>query len=222
MPLRARSRATTDALDAQRLAQFAAERQPPAWTPPPAVSHALRPRLRVRDGLLAMRQQARNQRHARAQWLVVIADAIAHRDPIIAEIATRLTTRDADLTTVLRDGAWAASATLLASIPGIGPITTAWLLVATVNVQTGHTADQLPAYAGLVPRVYESGTRVRRRAQLGHGGHTRLRTARSMASRSASHGNPVLRPVYERLRANPPRLSTVPSHANGCSSPRRS
>ncbi|MBK9714634.1 MAG: transposase [Kouleothrix sp.] len=35
-------RGKTDPLDAHVLAQFAAERQPPRWTPPPAVYHELR------------------------------------------------------------------------------------------------------------------------------------------------------------------------------------
>jgi transposase len=43
-------RAKTDALDAQMLAQFAAERQPPRWTPPEQVYHELRQRLLVRNG----------------------------------------------------------------------------------------------------------------------------------------------------------------------------
>ena len=63
-------RAKTDLLDAQLLTQFAAERQPPCWTPPAQVYHELRQRLLVRDGLLTMRQQARNQRHALHQWPV--------------------------------------------------------------------------------------------------------------------------------------------------------
>ena len=52
-------RSKTDALDAQLLAQFAAERQPARWTPPPQIYHALRQRLVARDGLLAMRQPSR-------------------------------------------------------------------------------------------------------------------------------------------------------------------
>lgn len=62
-------RAKTDALDAQLLAQFAQERQPGCWTPPELVYHELRQRLLVRDGLLTMRQQARNQRQALVQYL---------------------------------------------------------------------------------------------------------------------------------------------------------
>ena len=66
-------RAKTDALDARDLAQLAAALLPTPWTPPPAVYHEVRQRLVARDGLLAMRTQARNQRHALVQWPVVVA-----------------------------------------------------------------------------------------------------------------------------------------------------
>src|SRR5919112_2013242 len=45
-------RSKTDPLDAQLLAQFAVERRPAVWTPPPAIYHELRQRLVARDGLL--------------------------------------------------------------------------------------------------------------------------------------------------------------------------
>ena len=60
-------RGKTDALDAQLLLRFAAERQPAPWSPPEQVYHELRQRLVVRDGLLHMRTQAKNQRHALEQ-----------------------------------------------------------------------------------------------------------------------------------------------------------
>src|SRR5688572_23027425 len=56
-------RAKTDALDARDLAQLAAALRPAPWAPPPVVYHEVRQRLVARDGLLAMRTQARNQRH---------------------------------------------------------------------------------------------------------------------------------------------------------------
>ena len=70
-------RSKTDSLDAQVLAQFARERQPPCWTPPPQVYHELRQRL-ARESLLQMRQQARNQRHALLQWPTVVASVQQH------------------------------------------------------------------------------------------------------------------------------------------------
>src|ERR671916_471427 len=77
-------RAKTDALDAQDLARLAAALQPAPWAPPPAVYHEVRQRLVARDGLLAMRTQARNQRYALLQWPVVVAGVRQHLDELIA------------------------------------------------------------------------------------------------------------------------------------------
>lgn len=124
-------RAKTDLLDAPVLAQFAAERKPAPWTPPPQVYHELRQRLLARDGLLEMRQQARNQLHALLQWPVVIASVRQQLDSLIVDLDSRLAELEAEIAQVLEDGAWAESASLLLSITGIGLITTAWLLVGT-------------------------------------------------------------------------------------------
>lgn len=202
-------RAKTDALDAQLLAQLAAERQPPCWTPPEQVYHELRQRLVVRDGLLQMRQQARNQRHALVQWPVTIAGALEALDTVISELDTQLQTLEEAIATVLRDGAWATSAALLASIPGIGLVTSAWLLVGTLNFTACVSAEAAAAYVGLVPLARESGTSVRGRAQIGHGGHARLRTALYMATLTAARFNPLIRAQYERLRTagKPPKVA---------------
>lgn len=202
-------RAKTDALDAPVLAQFAAERQPTPWTPPPTIFHELRQRLVARDGLLEMRQQARNQRHALVQWPVVIASVQAHLEGVIVELDAHLATLDAEIAQVLADGAWAESATLLLSITGVGMVTTAWLLVGTLNFTACGSAEAAAAYAGLVPLARESGSSVRGRAQIGHGGHARLRTALYMASLTAARFNPALRATYERLRTagKPPKVA---------------
>jgi transposase len=194
-------RAKTDALDAQLITLFALERVPERWSPPEQVYHELRQRLVVRDGLLTMRGQARNQRHALEQWPVQIAGAMEALDAVIAEVDKRLAALEAELTTVLRDGAWAASATLLSSISGIGLVTTAWLLVGTLNFTATRSGEAAAAYVGLVPLTRESGTSVRHRSQIGQGGNARVRTALYMATLSAARHNPLIRAQYERLRA---------------------
>jgi len=194
-------RAKTDVLDAPVLAQFAAERQPAPWTPPEAIYHELRQRLIARDALLEMRQQARNQRHALIQWPVVIESVRVQLEGVIADLDGRLATLEAEIAQVLADGAWAESAALLASITGIGLITTAWLLVGTLNFQACASAASASAYVGLVPLAHESGSSVRGRAQIGHGGHARLRTALYLATLSAARFNPSIKAHYERLRA---------------------
>lgn len=202
-------RAKSDTLDAPVLAQFAAERQPAPWTPPEAIYHELRQRLVARDGLLSMRQQARNQRHALVQWPVVIEAVRQQLDGVIAELEVRLTTLDAEIAQLLTDGAWAETATLLLSITGIGVVTTAWLLVGTQNFTACASAEAAAAYVGLVPLARESGSSVRGRAQIGHGGHGRLRTALYLATLTAARFNPVIQAHYERLRARgkPPKVA---------------
>ena len=209
-------RAKTDALDARVLAQFAAERQPPRWTPPPQVYHELRQRLVARDGLLSMRQQARNQRHALLQWPVVITSVRDHLDKVIAELDTRLAALESEIAQVLTDGAWAESATLLRGITGIGMVTTAWLLVGTLNFQACASAEKAAAYVGLVPLARESGSSVRGRAQIGHGGHSRLRTALYLATLTAARFKARIKAHYERLRAagKPPKVA-------GCAAARK-
>ncbi|MEI4927523.1 IS110 family transposase, partial [Klebsiella pneumoniae] len=80
---------------------------------------------------------------------------------------------------------------LLLATPGIGVVTTAWLLVSTMNFTLAHSPEQLTAYAGLAPLVRHSGTSVRGRAAIGHGGNSHLRTALSMATLSTARVNPT-------------------------------
>jgi transposase len=194
-------RAKTDALDAQLLARFAADRQPAPWTPPEPVYHELRQRLVTREALVTMRQQARNQHHAISQWPITIASALAQLHGVIDDLNARITTLDQEITALLRESAWAASATLLLSIPGIGPQTAAWLLVATLNFTTCTSAEALAAYAGVVPMPYESGSSVHKRARIGPDGHARLRRVVYLAAVSAIRHNPAIRTFAQRLRA---------------------
>ena len=194
-------RSKTDALDAPVLLRFAAERRPDPWTPPPAVYHELRQRLMARDALLEMRQQARNQRHALLQWPVVIDAVRQQLDGVIAELDARIATLDREIATVLHSSAWATSAALLQTIPGIGWLTAAWVLVLTLNFHLCPTPEAAVAYAGLVPLQPDSGTSVRGRPSIGRGGNARLRTVLYLATLSAAQHNPAIKPFYARLRA---------------------
>ncbi len=206
-------RAKTDACDAYLLVYFARERQPAAWTPPPQVYHELRQRLVARDALLHMpgtpRVQARNHRHALVQWPVQVAAVRAQLDAVIADLDTRIATLEHEIEAVLTESAWATSAVLLRTIHSIGPLTTAWWLVLTLNFEQCPTAAAAAAYAGLVPMAHESGSSVRGRARLGHGGNKRLRTALYLATFNAVRFNPVIKALYERLRAagKPPNVA---------------
>jgi transposase len=148
-----------------------------------------------------MRQQARNHRHALLQWPVVVASVKEQVDAVIEDVDARIATLDGELTTIMQDCAWAESATLLQTMPGVGVVTTAWLLVSTLNFTISATPAGLAAYAGLVPLARDSGSSVRGRPRIGHGGNGRLRAALYLATLSAARHNPMIKPFYDRLRA---------------------
>lgn len=195
-------RAKTDALDAHLLAAFAAQVQPPPWTPPPAIYYELQQRLAERAALLSERDQVTNRLEALQASGRAVAAVVArlqtHRawlDGQIAELTSELAR------SLTLDEHWAASAARLQTIPGIALITSVTLLVTTLNFAHSPSAGQLAAYAGLVPQVRQSGTSVRGRAYLGHRGNATLRTALYMAAVSAIRCNAPIRAYYQRLLA---------------------
>jgi transposase len=195
-------RAKTDAIDARTLAELAARMRPAPWTPPPAIHEELRQRLAQRDSLIALRQQVRGHLHALDQAPVVVASVRARLEELIAVFAGQIAALERELAGVLeQDDAWAEAIRRLQTIPGVGMITAAWLVVGTQNFALCADATQATAYAGLAPMPRESGTSVRGRARIGHAGNRRLRTALYLATLSAGRVNPAIRPFYERLRA---------------------
>jgi transposase len=195
-------RAKTDAIDAHTLARLGALLQPAPWTPPPAVYMELQQRLTHRDALIAMRQQLRNQVHALTQQPYVVASVRARLESLIATLSDELAALNAEIAAAMQqDDAWAEAAARLQTITGVGVITTAWLLTATLNFTLCPTPEAATAYAGLAPHAYQSGTSVHKRPTIGHTGHARLRTVLYLASLSAAQHNPAIKPFYERLRA---------------------
>lgn len=194
--------AKTDAIDAQTLAQLGAMLQPAPWTPPPAIYTELQQRLTHRDALITMRQQLRNQLHALVHQPYVVASVQARLEALIATLTDDLAAVDAEIVAAMQqDAAWAAAAARLQTITGIGVITTAWLLTATLNFTLCPTPEAATAYAGLAPHAHRSGTSVHKRPTIGHTGHARLRTVLYLASLSAAQHNPAIKPFYDRLRA---------------------
>jgi transposase len=195
-------RAKTDPIDAQTLAQLAARLQPERWTPPPAVYQELQQRLVQRDALVTMRTELRNQLHALVQQPLVIASVQTRLEQLIAHVHSEIVAVESEIRLALsQDEQWARAARRLESVSGIGLLTTAWILVATVNFTLCENPEQATAYAGLAPNPYQSGTSVRGRASIGRGGNARLRRVLYLATLSATRHNGAIKTFYQRLRA---------------------
>jgi transposase len=175
----------------------------------------LEQRLTQRDSLLLMRGQLRNQLHALQHNPVRVAQVCHRMEALNQTLTTQISEVEAELATLLPeagaelpsgaddtpDRAWAKNIARLQTIPGIGPITAMWIVVATMNFTLCISPEQAAAYAGLAPMPRESGTSVHQRPCIGHSGNGRLRTALYLARLSAARFNPMIKTFYDRLRA---------------------
>ena len=216
--------AKNDKLDAQTLAEFAQALLPKAWTPPPQFYYELRQRLSQRDHLLKLLGQVDNQLHALSVSPTIIesvqlqlqalhktlSDQIKQIERELADLIEFEFELEADETTspdkpepeLTADQEWQKSIALLRTIPGIGPLTACWLVLATLNVSTCGSVEALVHYAGLAPQERSSGTSVQGRSQIGHSGNARLRTLLFLATLTAARFNPVIKLFWQRLRVD--------------------
>jgi len=186
--------AKTDAVDAQVLADFA-RRMQPAPRPLPAEAEAdLRALVTRRHQLLDM-LTAERHRLARARPAVEarVRASIAWLDRQVRQVDTETRTR------IRRSALWRSRAELLQSVPGVGPQTSAQLLVYLPELGR-LPRRQIGKLVGLAPLNQDSGTR--HGARTIWGGRREVRRALYMPALVATRCNPVLRAFYLRLRAN--------------------
>jgi len=88
------------------------------------------------------------------------------------------------------------------SIPGMGPISCAIILGILGNVKRFKNSRAVVAYAGLDPRVIQSGKSVNRRGGISKRGNRYLRKALHNAVLVGINKNPVLKRKYARMKDN--------------------
>jgi transposase len=185
--------AKTDALDAAVLATFAARVQP---TPRPLPDDAHADLL----ALVGRRRQLVEMRTAELnRW------AVARRSlqPSVREHITWLDQRikdtDRDITRLIEvSPLWRTRDELLRSTPGVGPQTSARLLVSLPELGR-LSGREIAALVGVAPLNRDSGTRHGPRTTWG--GRAPVRATLYMATLVATRHNPVIRAFYQRLRA---------------------
>lgn len=191
-------RAKTDAIDAQMLCDFARMVCPEPWTAPPDVYYRLQQRLSLREDLHTSKTQHSNRLHALGHNPCAEASVMARLERQIASLEQEIDELDAEIEALLKsEHDWHQAAKRLGSIPGIGPVNTAWILTATHCFARCDDPEEAAAFAGLAPHPKESGSRKGKR-QTG-GGHAILRAKLYMAAGSALQHNPIIRPFYQRL-----------------------
>jgi len=90
-------------------------------------------------------------------------------------------------------------ARILSSLPGMGPILGSEFLVAAGDLSVFESADQLAAYAGLVPATRDSGKRVGNNRRM-RGGNKVLKRVFFLSAFSSLRSSPHSRAFYDRKR----------------------
>lgn len=189
-------RAKTDRLDAAIIAEYCATQQPAPWTPLPREVRELQGLVRRLEALHEMRTQETNR---------LAAGEISAAVQVSIETVVRTLTKEiAAVQRQIRDHftnhpTLRTQRDLLTSIPGIGE-TTAAVLIAELFDKPYRSARQAAAFAGAVPRVWESGT-LRGKGRLVKIGSGRIRKALYFPAISALRANPTVRALSARLSA---------------------
>ena len=187
-------KAKTDPIDAAVIAHFA---EATALEPRPLADEA----TRLLADLIARRRQiiamivAERQREKRAT-AKRLKKSIAR---LIKALEKELTIVDAEIDDAIRASpAWREKEDLLASVPGIGPVT-ARTLIAELPELGRLNRKEIAALAGLAPWTRQSG-QWRGKSFIG-GGRGSVRTALFMAAMVARRCNRGLKTFFERLLA---------------------
>jgi transposase len=186
--------AKTDALDAAILAEFG-RRMNPAPTPrPDPVLARLDELVNRRAQLIEDRTRERNRLEAAcgAQTRDSLRRHLRHLESQIEKMEDHIDKLVA-ATPLLRD-----KIARLVSVQGVGTLTAAALLAAMPELGA-LSKNQVAALAGLAPFNRDSG--LSRGTRSIHGGRRAVRCALFMAAVTASRFNPILKAVYERLKA---------------------
>lgn len=196
--------AKTDRVDARLLSAMAGQISLPVHVPPAPGVQVLRELHAYRHDLVEARKACLNQlERYRCSPLVRRLKAR------IAGLTRQIVTMDKEIAVHIEaDDTLAGRARLIASEPGVGPVTTAALLAFLPEL--GHLARRpIAALAGLAPHAHESGSfRGKRRVW---GGRARVREALYLAALSASRHHPRLKQTYCAMRTagKPPKLALI-------------
>jgi transposase len=211
----------TDKVDARVLAELCRRELVPALWVPSLADRAIRERLRRRAHLVKARTSARNRifglltqfglrvsfarlRQPDAMALlerrgvpVIWRDSIAEHLDQIAELDRRIDPIDRELGPIARSD---PRAQLLQTIPGVGPLISLTFAAEIGDVARFSSASKLVGYAGLAPRVIQSGARSQT-GRLSKAGPRTLRWAAVEAANQAWRPTNPFHAHYRRLVA---------------------
>ena len=188
--------AKTDKIDARILALYGEQTQPPLRELPDEQSQALRALWVRREQLIEMLGMEENRlEHVAEKAKTVRHNLRSHVDYLRKQIKQA----DDDLDREVRNSLLWDKYAVLSSVPGVGLVLSVALLSDLPELGRLNRGE-IAALAGVAPFNCDSGT-LRGKRKI-DGGRSHLRRVLYIATVAAVRCNPVLKPIYLRLRAD--------------------
>ena len=164
----------TDGLAARGLAFYGVERRPAPYEPLSKARQELRELSRCRGALIAQRTALKNRLREKSGSRLVARMQARQLRQLNEDIAQL----EQEMRRVIdEDEEFKRDFELLNTIAGVGPITAMTVLAEIGDLRRFERARQLTAYAGVTPRIIESGTSVRGKTRMCKRGNEHVRHA---------------------------------------------
>jgi len=190
----------TDAIDADTLAQYA-ERMPfTAWVRPSPQALTLRSFARRINALTRQKAMTKNHLHALSFGPDLPQAVLDDAKLAIAQLEKRLASLSCEAQAFIgKHEDLKRIFTLLLGIKGIAQTSAIALMGELLLLPKGLTHKQWVRYAGLDPRVFDSGKSVHKAPRLSKAGNRQIRQALFMPALSAKQHDPYVKAFFQHL-----------------------
>ena len=189
----------TDRLDAMTITRYGLERELHAWQPPAPLLAQLKALVREHSDIQEMLTETRNRLHASERAAATPKRLLKRLRQQRDLFKKQLQQIEQELSELAKsDPDISESVECIDSIRGIGLLTAIGIVAETHNFALFDSAKQLVSYAGLDPKLRESG-RWRGQTRISAKGNSHIRRILFMPALASIRFNNPLRSVYDRL-----------------------
>jgi transposase len=190
-----------DPVDSQQIAEYAYRfvDELHLWHPPDEVLEQLKVLLTTREQLVNQRIAHRNQLHALRRKVVRTPLAEQAHEHLIGQLQDQIQAIEQEIRRLIdQQPPFEHLLGLLLSVPGIGLLLAAHLIILIHSQEQPAQAKKMAAYLGICPYEYRSGTSIYRPPTSRHYGPEPPRKLLHLAARSVCTHNERFRLYYQR------------------------
>jgi len=188
----------TDGVDASHIREYCELFKPQPWAPASEAHRRLGELQTIRAGIIAGLTEWKNRKNS--GMIDAVAQSLA--DVTISHFTSQLGAVDEAITrTIDNDPVLRRKRDLLLSISGVGETLAGVVLAELPGPDVLRSGAEVVAYAGLNPRLHQSGTSIDRMTRISKIGNAVLRAALYMPAMSAMQHNPAIVALVARLKS---------------------